>query len=311
MLRVLLERAAAGSRPEARSDGHLVCLAVEGGGMRGSVSAGMCLALEAAGLVPAFDRIYGCSAGAVNGAYTAAGQAWLAATVYEESASRRFIDARRLMRGRSVVDLELVFDELLARKRPFCRTGLANGPDFRALAVSPRMGELRVLSDLREPDDVLKAVRASCTVPLLNSAPQRFRGELLVDGGFLESVPFRSALREGATHVLALRTRDGGYRLPEYRRLAELAMRLVGPELVSLLRGRPQRYNGEADELEGLASHPAGRPSVTQVMVPRERRLVDHLDTDVAQIRECIRLGASAIESLVLGNVAEQLEAAA
>jgi hypothetical protein len=186
-----------------------------------------------------------------------------------------------------------------------------SGDGFERFGAEFAQRELRVLSDLREPDDVLKAVRASCTVPLLNSAPQRFRGELLVDGGFVESVPFRSALREGATHVLALRTRDGGYRLPEYRRFAELAMRLAGPELASLLRGRPHRYNGEADELEGLASHPAGRPSVTQVMVPRERRLVDHLDTDVAQIRECIRLGASAVESLVLGNVAERLEAAA
>ena len=45
--------------------------AVEGRGLRGSVSAGMCVALEAAGLIPAFDRIYGCSAGALNGAFAA------------------------------------------------------------------------------------------------------------------------------------------------------------------------------------------------------------------------------------------------
>jgi predicted acylesterase/phospholipase RssA len=89
--------------------------------MRGSVSAGMCVALEAAGLIPAFDRIYGCSAGALNGAFTAAGQAWIGATIYEECASRRFIDARRLVRGQPVVNLEQVFTELLARKRPFCR----------------------------------------------------------------------------------------------------------------------------------------------------------------------------------------------
>jgi predicted patatin/cPLA2 family phospholipase len=279
--------------------------------MRGSVSAGMCVALEAAGLIPAFDRIYGCSAGALNGAFTAAGQASLGATTYADSASRRFIDARRLVRGRPVVDLELVFDELLARKRPFCRAGLANGPDFRALAVSPRTGEPRVLSALRNPDEILGAVRASCSVPLLNGPPQLFRGEPLVDGGFLESVPYRSALREGATHVLVLRSRDAGYRLPPYRRLTELAMRLASPKLVSLLRARPQRYNREAEELERLASHPPGSPPVTQVTVPPECRLVEHLETDVAQIGECIRLGANAIATQVLGDRQEQLEAAA
>ena len=218
-------------------------------------------------------------------------RARLGTTTYDESASRRFIDARRLVRGRPVVDLDLVFDELLARKRPFCCCGLANGPDFRALAVSPRSGELRVLSDLRKPDEILKAVRASWSVPLLNGAPQQFRGEPLVDGGFLESVPFRSALREGATHVLALRPRPAGYRLPAYGRLAELAMRLASPEVVSLRRGRPERYNRDAEELEGLASHAPGSPPVTQVTVPRESRLVEHLATDVAQIRECVRLG--------------------
>jgi hypothetical protein len=39
---------------------------------------------------------------------------------------------------------------------------------------------------------------------------REFRGERLVDGGLLESIPYHSALREGATHVLVLRSRDAG-----------------------------------------------------------------------------------------------------
>jgi predicted patatin/cPLA2 family phospholipase len=168
-----------------------------------------------------------------------------------------------------------------------------------------------VLSDLRDPADTLSAVRASCAVPLLSGPPQRFRGEPLVDGGFVESVPYRSALREGGTHVLVLRSRDAGFRLPAYRRRTELALRLASPQLASLLRARPQRYNGEAEELEGLASHPAGRPPVTQVTVPPDRRLVAHLDTDVTQIQACIRLGVTAIASLLLEHGTEPLRAAA
>ena len=34
--------------------------------MRGAVPAGMCIALERAGLIGAFDRIYGCSSGAIT-----------------------------------------------------------------------------------------------------------------------------------------------------------------------------------------------------------------------------------------------------
>jgi predicted acylesterase/phospholipase RssA len=69
VLRVVAGRAGAGSRPAGRNDGLHVALAIEGGGMRGTVSAGMALALHELGLVPAFDAVYGASAGAISGAW--------------------------------------------------------------------------------------------------------------------------------------------------------------------------------------------------------------------------------------------------
>ena len=87
VLQVVFERARAGSRPGFRIDDHLVCLAIEGGGMRGAVSAGMAVVLEAAGLAWAFARIYGVSAGALNGCAMAAGQAALSATYYQDAAA--------------------------------------------------------------------------------------------------------------------------------------------------------------------------------------------------------------------------------
>ena len=300
VLALILERAAAGSVPGARSDPHVVCLAIEGGGMRGSVSAGMCVVLEAAGLVGSFDRIYGCSAGALNGAFTASGQAALGATTYMDSADRRFIDLRRLIRGRPVVDLDLLFEELLASGRPFSAEGLARGPEFRALAVSPRDGGVRVLRDFRDTDELLGAVRASCSVPMVSGEPPPFRGERLLDGGFVESVPYRAALREGATHVLVLRSRPAAYRLAPVGRLVELAARQMHPDLAPLVAARPQRYNRDADELARLSSQPPGRAPVAQVDVAPDHRLVDHLSTDVERIRACVRLGAAAMASLVL-----------
>ena len=69
VLRVLGERARAGSLPGERRDGLRVALAIEGGGMRGTISAGMALALDELGLVSAFDAVYGASAGAITGAW--------------------------------------------------------------------------------------------------------------------------------------------------------------------------------------------------------------------------------------------------
>src|SRR3954468_14651907 len=72
VLSLLLARARAGGRG---SDPHVLCLAIEGGGMRGGVAAGMATVLEVAGLTTCFDRIYGCSAGALTGTFAGAGLA--------------------------------------------------------------------------------------------------------------------------------------------------------------------------------------------------------------------------------------------
>jgi hypothetical protein len=49
VLRLLRDRVRAGSRPGQRADGHRIVLAIEGGGMRGTITAGMALALQEAG----------------------------------------------------------------------------------------------------------------------------------------------------------------------------------------------------------------------------------------------------------------------
>jgi hypothetical protein len=72
VLRVLAERAHADPVPgdgAVRADGRRVALVIEGGGMRGTISGGMALALHELGLVPAIDAVYGSSAGTITGAW--------------------------------------------------------------------------------------------------------------------------------------------------------------------------------------------------------------------------------------------------
>lgn len=66
---LLHERIRAGSKPGQRSDGAKVGLAIEGGGMRGAVSAGAAAALNLLGLSDVFDAVYGSSAGALIAAF--------------------------------------------------------------------------------------------------------------------------------------------------------------------------------------------------------------------------------------------------
>ena len=73
VLRVIADRVRRGSRPGKRQDGLRVALAIEGGGMRGTVSAGMALAQYETEVAHAFDAVYGASAGAITGAWLLSG----------------------------------------------------------------------------------------------------------------------------------------------------------------------------------------------------------------------------------------------
>ncbi len=298
---LLAARAAAHSGPRRRTDPHVVALVVEGGGMRGAVTAGMCLVLEAAGVMASIDRVYGCSSGALSGSFAAAGQASLWANSFEDSACRAFIDPSRALRGGPVIDLGFLFDEVIARRRPLSELGLATGPEFRAVAVSASHAEHRVLRDFESAADLLAAARASCSIPVLTGPPPTYRGDPTVDGGLLEPIPYRTALREGATHVLVLRSRDAAYRAPRQGKLAERTLARAHPELVPLLRGCSDVYNRDAAELERGAARSSALPVLRQIAVPPGSRLVPRFSIDRGRIIDSLRLGAYTMASALHG----------
>jgi hypothetical protein len=69
VLQLMSERFHSHSTPGNREDNSTLALAMEGGGMRGCVSAGMAAAIASLGLTDTIDSIYGSSAGSVIGAY--------------------------------------------------------------------------------------------------------------------------------------------------------------------------------------------------------------------------------------------------
>jgi predicted patatin/cPLA2 family phospholipase len=271
--------------------------------MRGAVPAGMCAALERAGLMGAFDRIYGCSSGAITSCFAAAGQAELWATSVEHAACRAFVDPTRALRRRPVLDLGYLFDTVIGTRRMLSADGLALGPELRTIAVTQRTGELRVLGGFEGVADALAAARASCAIPLLAGPPPAYRGEPMVDGGLLEPIPFRSALQEGATHLLVLRSRAATWRSPVRRRATELALARAHPQLAPLFRESDRRYNAAAEALEALAAEAGSAPFVRQVTVAPDARLVGRFSTDLTRIAESVGLGAEAMSRALGGEL--------
>eukprot|EP00588_Corethron_pennatum_P022706 CAMPEP_0194337302 /NCGR_PEP_ID=MMETSP0171-20130528/75881_1 /TAXON_ID=218684 /ORGANISM="Corethron pennatum, Strain L29A3" /LENGTH=569 /DNA_ID=CAMNT_0039101049 /DNA_START=52 /DNA_END=1761 /DNA_ORIENTATION=- len=284
VVQLLHSRRRSGSLPtdprspsDRRADGARVALAIEGGGMRGCVSAGMAGALNHLNLTDAVDIVYGSSAGSLIGAYFLTRQLpWFGPEVYYDSlttAGRRFIDTRRLMRtlglgllnprllrdvltrrmGKPVLDLSYLLVETVQFRKPLNWT--------KFLEVNERQPLKIVASNLRTEQSVVLGteegsfsdlagmagcMHASMLLPGIagpvmgmTTSPNgsggtsrmelldkyhagRRRGgdddnafapppvEPLVDALLYEPLPYISALAEGATHVVVLRTRKDG-----------------------------------------------------------------------------------------------------
>jgi predicted patatin/cPLA2 family phospholipase len=126
-----------------------------------------------------------------------------------------------------------------------------------------------------------------------------FRGERMADGGLLEPIPFETALADGATHVLVLRSRPAGYRKPALAGLGELLALRDDPRLLELVRAHRGLYNRQAATLQSSTTR-AGAADVLQVAVPDRTRLLGRLDADAGRVVEALRLGACAMASTLL-----------
>ena len=258
----VIERRRSGSLPDSREDGKILALAIEGGGMAGAVSAGMCVALEELDLINSFDRIYGCSSGALNGVYTRHGQAKEGINNYLETANRKFSNYLRLFKGDPVINFNVLFDEVI-QNNPL--TPKEKGPNFLALAIDLDTFELKTLRDFINLEESVKAVRASCSLPILSGPPLSFRGSYMIDGGLLESIPYHTALIEGADEIMVLRSKTVDYRKKEYQRGTMKILHRYYPDIAPLIERRPKIYNSEADFLQkGILNN------ITQITVSKD-----------------------------------------
>ena len=292
MLDVLRARRASGSRPLERDEGARVALIVEGGGMRGIVSAAMAAVLEREGLTQALDLVVGTSAGALNGAALLAGVAGPCAEAYaSDFASRRFINPARLAMGRPAIDVAWTLDyasAMLDEDRH--RRTLSSPIELHCVAVDVDTCEPVDLTGMSTRETLYSALLASSRLPYVGGDPVEHEGRRYIDGGLVEPIPLGPALAAGATHVLVFQTRPIG--VPRSSpggvadRLIVRRLRALNPALVDLYRARIAEYDRITADLAARAADPAaGPPLVEVVRPPRGAPSVSQLERDPAALR--------------------------
>jgi predicted patatin/cPLA2 family phospholipase len=302
VLDVLHDRRAAGTAPDARTDPHRVALVIGGGGMRGAYVAGMLRALDRAGLVPAFDEVYGASSGGFSGAAFLTGDAAACAASYpEDLCTEVFINMRRLGTRRPVVALDHLVHDVLGDRKPLAWDRLGRTPaPLRLVATDTADLTAHTLEGMATVADWERALRASAAIPLLSGPPVAFGGRRWVDGSVAEPLAMARALRGGATHVLVLLCRgtddlhpdaDAGLSL-----WARALDRLV-PGLGSLAQGS-RRYGADL-RLVTDAAHPGRGPGHLAAIGPARSAGMGALCVDPVRVGDAVRIGdESAVAAL-------------
>jgi predicted patatin/cPLA2 family phospholipase len=290
VVQTLWRRRAEESRPGGRTDGRHVALLIEGGGMRGVVSAGMTVALEQLGFRDAFDEVHGASAGAFNAAFLLAGQATYGCALYGHGfGDPRFVSFGRALRGGPAFDMDYVINEVWTHQRPLrFDTILQNGISLHCTATDADAAEIVELAQLETPEDIRGALRASGRLPWLAGPPVVFRGRRLLDATLAESVPVHAAFSR-ATDVLVLQTRPEGIaHTPPSRLVAHLTeryLRGVNPRLVELHQTRSARYDELAARLTAQARDHSAVPSVCVIRPHVSSTVVGHLERRSAALQ--------------------------
>ena len=283
VLEVLRQRKAQASVPGHRNDGHRVALAVEGGGLRGVVSAAMLTALEDLGYKDVFDVIYACSSGAINAAYFIVGETWYPTSIYfEDLVNKEFLDFRRVFRRQSIMNLPFAMDEIVGRKKPLNYPAVLASPiPFHIMITDVDAMTTRAPSEFHSQQDLYQALQASMWLPLAARGTARFRDYNAIDGGVLTAHPFMVAeADETVTHVLSLSTRPMG----SMRGGTSAMNRFVGFRLDRTRKGLGSRYveavrtyKAARSRVEAERTRPARSPAVLDLApLPQRAEVIRH-----------------------------------
>lgn len=298
--RILYQRRNEGSLPRARTDGYRVGLAIEGGGMRGIVSAAMMTALVDRQLIPSFDAFYGFSAGGLNSAYFLSGVGWYALSVYyDPGVSRAFLDARRMLRRQPAMSLNYIVDVAMESIRPLDYASVLASPiEFHVVASSIRDLAPKAFTHFESKEDLKVVLKASAWMPIAAGPPIAHEGDLFLDGGVLLAHPVLTALEDGCTHVLVLRTRMNNSSRPALwagQHVVAAYLQQMHPGLGAAYLRTTERYKLLRHDIQEASWRQEGPPFMLDVSTPTGAHRVTTFSQDQGVLFQGARAGYSAM----------------
>lgn len=261
-------------------------LVVEGGGMRGSHSCGVLMAMVKKGLAH-FDVVAGVSAGACTSAFLVSGQFDMLPMIWTKHLyGNQFIQYRNLARRKSVMDLDYLIDDVFAKKQPLDVKAIQkSNTRFYIVTTHCETGQTTYFDN--HSSDILKALKASSAVPIAYRHPVVIGNKHYVDGGLSDPIPIQKVIDEGCQKIYVVLTRPAGYRKKDF--FSNVLPRFYQkkyPRLAETITNRHSLYNKTLERLE-TDDYPAD----IVLIRPKEKMRINRFSTNLKKIHASIDQG--------------------
>lgn len=274
VLSVILSRAKEKSKPGKRKDKYRVGLVIEGGAMKGVISAGMLVGLERLGFRDSFDAVYGTSIGAGNAAWFVANQLDTAITTYFEKVNNfSFINPLRVFKRRPIMSIDYV-DKILDQEFPLDfeeikRSGIKLG--IMVTRVDKDLTQenpLLCLTEFKDKKDLIMALNAAVNLPFIAGKPYQYKGMMFWDGGLIERIPLEEATKDNCTHILVLLNRT--QHTPKcgiiQKSIIASYLKKYCKEMIPFYLDSYERWRKNLELIEEKNENKSGSPYITRIL---------------------------------------------
>jgi predicted patatin/cPLA2 family phospholipase len=298
-----VERRRRGESPHLK-----LALAIEGGGIRGSVTCGMVCSLASSD-IPAnsFDSVFGSSAGAFVATYYLSENPHIgAAMFYEDNRGGEFIDIRQiLLKKRPVVSLDHVVGPVMDERKPVDFQRVIESQRLRILAT--RLSDLsrHVFQPPTTVNELKNQLKASGAIPAAAGEPVKIGDEQYIDAGLTEPMPYQAAIDEGFDAVLLLSSRPEDIPAPgnsDFKR--KLIMKALSrqikskrQEILDLIISRTILDAERLAYLKEQRSNPTGPPYIYSIHPNIETPVVGQLEKNWPKIHAGMGAGYLAVKA--------------
>ena len=259
-----------------------IAVAVEGGGLRGLVSASMLDCLKDHGLAEQVQSISGTSAGAINASYFLSNQMQDLFKLYKKMATSDFIQPLKFP---NAMNLDFLFNDQIPNHHPVDFDPIRNHEKFFITVSDIEDGQSKAISSqlTNHPDDFLQLLRASCSAPLYTTNTEKIHGRTYNDGHIGLAIPYQPHLETDVDYILCLMTQKKSYRkkqnlFSKFHQL--LALRQYSADFRQRFANSYDLYNAH---IEVIFAH----PKIVPVQIEEDDIIISKMCRNPEEVDQC------------------------